>query len=215
MNESRRDPTQPDDSGAGIIDSDYDWAGYHAATRHRPARPLLIRAVSMLPRGGKALDLGCGAGNDTRYLLEQGFDVTAVDATSQAVGALRELGEERLRPVLSTFAEFTFDADGYDLINAQYALPFNPQDSFPELFARLKRALRPGAIFTGQFFGVRHEWNTPETDLSFHTRAEAETLLDGLNLVEFDEVAESAATATGGMAFFHTFEIIARKPATT
>lgn len=39
---------------------------------------------------GRALDLGCGSGRDAVYLAQQGWQVTAVDAVTQALGEARE-----------------------------------------------------------------------------------------------------------------------------
>ena len=56
----------------------FDWGRFYTYTKDSPPWPLLVRAASLVPRNGRALDLGAGAGRDTRYLLEQGFRVTAV-----------------------------------------------------------------------------------------------------------------------------------------
>ena len=70
---------------------------------------------------GKALDLGCGAGNDSRFLKERGFEVTSVDSNETVRDFVPEV-------MISSFEDFHF-GDGYSLINAQYALPFcNPQE---------------------------------------------------------------------------------------
>ncbi len=202
------------DNGAQVDESD-SWAAYHAATHGRPPHPLLVRAAAMLPAPGDALDLGCGAGNDTRYLLAIGFRVTAVDADPDAVRVLNALGEKRLQAIRSTFADFAFDHDGYDLISAQLALPFNPPESFDAMFSRLVGALRPGGIFTGDLFGVRDAWNTSASGMRFHTRVEAERLLDGLQLREFREVEGDVQLVSGEPHHGHSFEIIAQRPAET
>lgn len=203
-----------DDSTADASGSERGrWARYAAMTQDYPPRPLLVRAVALLAGPGDALDMGPGAGNDSRYLLARGFRVTAVDADAAAVQRLVALGDERLRVVHSTFAEFAFAPDGYDLINAQLALPFNPPATFPSTFARLRSALRPGACFTGHLFGVRDGWNRPGTTLTFHTREEAEALLTGLQVVEFHERDEEVQLASGAPHRAHAFEIIARQPA--
>ncbi len=74
---------QPDGSG---------WGAYHARSRERGPRPLLLRACDLLGAGGgrMALDLGCGAGTDVLALLARGWAVTAVDMDEAGLGLLRE-----------------------------------------------------------------------------------------------------------------------------
>jgi tellurite methyltransferase len=136
----------PDESSPEMTEAE-GWQRYYAATRDAPPAPLLVWAVRLLPDGGDALDLGCGAGNDVRYLLRHGFQVTAVDAQAAALDALAPLAGPDLRLVHSTFADFAFEQ--YDLVNAQLSLPFNPPDTFAAMFERLKSSLKPGGIFAG------------------------------------------------------------------
>lgn len=39
--------------------------------------------LSVLPPGGQIMDLGCGSGRDSRYFLEKGFAVDALDASKE------------------------------------------------------------------------------------------------------------------------------------
>ena len=39
--------------------------------------------LSVLPPGGQIMDLGCGSGRDSRYFLEKGFAVDAMDASKE------------------------------------------------------------------------------------------------------------------------------------
>src|SRR3712207_9235087 len=91
-----------------------NWPQYYAATRDRPPRPLLVEALAHVETPGAALDVGCGAGNDTRYLLSLGFRVTAVDREASALQALAPLASDRLRLVASSFGDFPL-AEAYDL----------------------------------------------------------------------------------------------------
>ena len=188
------------------------WSTYHRQTREHPPRPLLVRTAGLLKRAGKALDLGCGAGNDTRYLLDRGFDVTAMDADRAAIDAIAALRHPNLRAVCSTFASFDFDEDGYDLISAQLALPFTPPETFADVFARLRAALRPGAYFTGHLFGPEDAWNTPGSGMTFLTRSEVEASLVGLRIIELGEMRGPTRVASGGLVDAHAFGIIARRP---
>ncbi|HEX9038222.1 MAG TPA: class I SAM-dependent methyltransferase [Ktedonobacterales bacterium] len=194
----------------------HSWDDFYRATKDSPSWPLVARAAAFAPRGadgGCALDLGAGAGRDTRYLLGQGFAVTAVDGQQASMALLAGLPQERLRAVQSSFEDFTFEPATYDLISAQYALPFMPPAQFFPVFARIKTALVPGGVFAGQFFGVHDEWNTPDTTMTFLTRAQAEDLLRDLETVELTEEDADSGTAVGASKHWHVYHILARKPA--
>lgn len=189
-----------------------DWGRFYGFTKDSPPWPLLMRAAALASKGGQALDLGAGAGRDTRYLLEQGFQVTAVDAEPGAVALLAALPQDHLQVAQSSFADFPFAFATYDLINAQFALPFMPRDRFTTVFVRLKAALVPGGVFAGQFFGVHDEWNTPDRAMTFLTRAEAEDYLSDLDVIELTEEDADGKIADGSPKHWHIFHILARRP---
>ena len=144
--------------------------------------------------------------------LDLGCCVTAVDASPSAIAALRTLAHPRLTAIEGTFATFPVDPAGYDLITAQYALPFNPPETFEAMFARLLAALRPGGLFTGNLFGIRDAWNVSGSGMTFHTRAQVESLLQGLETLELREIEDTVTLASGEDHAAHAFDIIARKP---
>lgn len=189
---------------------EFAWKDFYQKTRNSPPWPLLVRAVSLLGRTGEALDLGCGAGRDTRYLIACGFSVTAVDREAASLAALADLPTDHLRLVQSSFEDFTFER--YDLINAHFALPFTNKELFPAVFARLKAALKPGGIFVGQFFGVKDTWNTPDSSMTFFTHEQAQNQLERTEIVEFEEEDQDGATALGAQKHWHVYHIVARKP---
>lgn len=187
------------------------WVNYYETTKDNPPQPLLVQAVSLLDKTGTALDLGCGAGNGTRYLLEQGFIVTAVDADQNAEGFLRQLpNQDHLNFIVANFE--TFQPESYDLVSAQYALPFNPKDTFRQVVERIKGAINSGGIFTGQLFGVNDTWNKPDTKMTFHTKEEAKELFEDMEILEFKEDERDATDASGTPKHWHVFHIIAKKP---
>lgn len=189
-----------------------DWGRFYSFTKDSPPSPLLVRAASLAPKKGRALDLGAGAGRDTRYLLEQGFQVTAVDADSGSVALLSVLPQDHLRVVQSSFEDFAFAAyEPFDLISAQFSLPFIPRDRFADVFARLKAALAPGGVFAGQFFGIHDQWNTPDRAMTFLTRTEGESLLSDLETIELTEEDTDGHVADGSPKHWHVFHILARR----
>lgn len=188
-----------------------DWNRFYGFTKDSPPWPLLLRAAALAPQEGRALDLGAGAGRDTRYLLGQGFSVTAVDAEPGSVALLRAIESDRLRVVRSSFQDFDFAGAPYDLISAQFALPFIPRSHFAEVFARIKAALAPGGVFAGQFFGDRDEWASADRDMTFVTRQEAEALLSDLETIELTEEDADGHKADGSPKHWHVFHVLARK----
>lgn len=187
----------------------FNWNDFYAITKNRPPWPRLVRAVDVQKHGGEALDLGCGAGRDTRYLIEHGFRVTAVDQEAAFLELLSDLSPDRLHRVQCSFEAFQFGC--YDLINAHFSLPFIEREHFPLVFCRLKAALKPGAIFVGQFFGINDTWNIPDTHMTFFTRQQALAYLRGLELLEFEEEEEDGTTANGAPKHWHIYHSMARK----
>ena len=63
----------------------------HAESRfdlpwHQDDTPALLKRVAVSRgRGRRALDIGCGAGENALYLASQGFDVTAIDIVPKAI----------------------------------------------------------------------------------------------------------------------------------
>ena len=192
----------------------FDWANFAAVTKDHEHHFLVERAEALVPADKQeryALDLGCGAGRNTRFLLSRGWHVTAVDAEPAAIAAVSEIKNEDLSVVQSRFEDFQFGEARYDLVCAQFTLPFTPRDKFPVVWAGLKRAIKPGGYFEGQFFGTRDEWNMPGSPVSFVTRGKLDELLEGLSPVEVTEEDKEGGTATGATKHWHVFHVIAKK----
>ena len=190
-----------------------DWANFIRITAGRPAWPELVRAAKLLPGPGDALDFGCGAGRDTRYLLQHGFRVTAVDGSPLAGRALRRLPRQRMLSfVEARFEDFEPDPAGYDLVNALYSLPFIPTEVFEPTVRRLLGSVRPGGALSCNFFGPHDTWALVASDVHFVTRAEVEAYLEGFDLRELDEEDADGETADGSPKHWHIFHVVATRP---
>jgi len=103
------------------------WAYAPALERPRSMvnEGLIEVASSMVP--GKALDLGCGAGQNAIWLAERGWIVNAVDMSSSAIAEAREhalaAGVDRtIVFAVADVASWT-PASRYDLVISTFALP--------------------------------------------------------------------------------------------
>lgn len=125
-----------------------DWDRRYRSGEHSPVQPhpLLIKAVESLPPG-YALDLACGAGRHSIYLLSSGWKVTAVDYSSAGIDVTRQRANElglHLESVVTDLerGEFDIGRERYDLICDFYYLQ-------RDLFPRIKDGLRTGGVFVG------------------------------------------------------------------
>jgi tellurite methyltransferase len=190
------------------------FAAYIEARRFDPPRPLLIKAAGLAHRKAQALDVGAGALNATKYLLSAGFKhVTALDASPHAQKVAEELPREQVTFVLSRIEDFDFFENYYDLVNAEFSLPFIGRAHFVPMFAKLLRSIRSGGIFTGQLFGTNDSWNVENSGMTFHTRAKVEEFFRDFELLQLEEEDHPGTTKLGEPKHWHIFHIVAaRKP---
>ncbi|HWB52006.1 MAG TPA: class I SAM-dependent methyltransferase [Stellaceae bacterium] len=190
------------------------FAAYIEARRFDPPRPLLMRAAALAQPKAHALDAGAGALNATKYLLSAGFaHVTALDAAPASEKLAAELPPEQVTFALSRFEDFAFPAAAFDLVNAEFSLPFVHRDRAPAVFAKLLASVKPDGLFTGQLFGPNDSWNTPETGMNFQSRGDVENLLRGWETLELEEEEHPGRTKLGEPKHWHIFHILARRRA--
>ena len=194
-----------------LTTSEARWRKFVDNTKGQPPWPRLVRAADLFDRPGDALDVGAGAGRDTAYLLSRGWRVTAVDSSPSAAAELRRLpGRQQLHVVVSAIQDV--EPSIYELVNAQFALPFIPAARFPAAVERLQRSVRPGGVMAATFFGKQDEWNVPGTEHTFSSRTDVERMFSGWELIELSEVEEDGHTADGTPKHWHVFHLIARRP---
>ncbi len=187
------------------------WEKYFQNTKGKPPRPLLVEALAFVKNKDTALDFGSGALNESKFLLKEGFNhVFALDKTSVALSIAADLPKDKFEYIISTFEDFNFPNEYFDLINAQYALPFITPESFDFVFSKIDKFLKTGGIFTGQFFGDRDGWKDNKT-MTFKSKIEAEKYLGNFKVLSFKEEEQDKSTAAGDEKHWHVFHFIAEK----
>jgi len=108
-----------------------------------------------IPRGARVLEAGCGGGRNIHYLMQAGYDVSAVDDDPRAIAAVRGLAatlapalppsQLRVEPVEA----MTFEAESFDVVLSIAVLHFARDDAhFAAMLESLWRVLRPhGRLF--------------------------------------------------------------------
>ena len=125
-----------------------DNAGAYTSRRQAPDRPHLDQFLSRLPVGASILELGCGGGQDSEFMLAAGFDVHPTDGTPDIAKA----AEARLGiPVKTLLFEDIGDSDRYDGVWANACLLHVPRPALPGIIGCIHAALKRGGVFYASF----------------------------------------------------------------
>lgn len=128
------------------------------------------RFLGKLPVGAHVLDFGCGSGRDTKYFLEAGCQVTAVDGSLELCRLASAYTGIQVKHML--FQELS-EVEKYDGIWACASILHLPGNVLREVMERMEKALRGnGKIYTsfkyGTFQGERNgRFFTDMTEESF------------------------------------------------
>ncbi len=189
-----------------------NWKEYFERTKEYPPRELLIKALPFVYEKKFALDVGSGALNESGYLLSRGFEhITALDIMPVAKDVAKTFPADKFSYEIVDAADFAYPDGHFDLINAQYSLPFMAPDKFAAATKGMQNSLKNGGIFTGQLFGEKDEWNIQESGMTFHTLTGAKAFLSDFEVLFFEETESDKPTALGSLKHWHVFDFIAKK----
>lgn len=142
------------------------------------------RFLEKLKKGSYILDFGCGSGRDTKYFLEQGYHVEAIDGSAELCKRASQYAGIQVKQML--FEELAA-VDKYDGIWACSSILHLSVDLLAKVMQKMGIALREkGIIYTsfkyGIFSGERNgRFFTDMTETTF------EGLLRGTTGLEVEE----------------------------
>ena len=100
------------------------------------------------------LDLGCGIGADTLYLIERGYNVLSCDFSKEALKCVEDNIPNSKTMYLNMLEKFPIDNDTYSLIIADLSLQyFNNQDTI-HIVNEIKRILKTDGILLARVASV-------------------------------------------------------------
>lgn len=142
------------------------------------------RFLAKLQKASHILDFGCGSGRDTKYFLEQGYGVEAVDGSQELCKLASEYTGIKVKNML--FQELA-EVGKYDGIWACSSILHLPIDELAEVMRKMVVALKErGIIYTsfkyGTFAGERN--GRFFTDMTEKTFADFLNEIDGLKVEE-------------------------------
>lgn len=110
------------------------------------------RFLDKLHPGAKILDYGCGSGRDTKYFLEQGCKVTAIDGSQKLCKLASEYTGIQVKHML--FQDLD-EKEAYDGIWACSSILHVPANELQDIIKKMANALRAhGIIYTSFKYGT-------------------------------------------------------------
>jgi SAM-dependent methyltransferase len=118
---------------------DLDWKGVWTAPFLVPLREAGVRTI---------LELGCGTGNDAARLAGEGYVVTAIDVSGEAIRQAKARFGSAVRFMVADMTQQLAFPDGsFDAVMSNVAMHMFPDGVTRVLFAEVGRLVRAGGLF--------------------------------------------------------------------
>lgn len=185
---------------------------YYDNTENEMPNYTVKKFIELNVEPGNAVELGCGAGRDTVYLIRNGWNVLAIDREDVETRIVSKLLVEELEQF--EFFKQRFEAiklENSNLVVANFSLPFCNKNNFKELWAKINHSILKDGYFVGNFLGDKDEWKIAKEKMTFLTKDQVMELFRDFEIVEFKEVEKDGLTGLGKMKHWHIFNVIAKK----
>jgi len=104
------------------------------------------REILLENKNTEILDLGCGIGADTLYLIERGYNVLSCDFSNEALKSIRKNILNSKTKYLDMFDRFPFSDKSYSVIIADLSLHYFDNDTTLHIMKEIKRVLKNNGI---------------------------------------------------------------------
>lgn len=135
-----------------------EWDRRYENPTIRYRRSIEFNVISRnIKKGNKVLDVGCGSGRHTFFLLEKGCSVTGVDISPKMLELLKQKAEERkysLSLFLADCNNLPFQTESFDVVISIYGPLTHLQNSIKCVNEMIRVLKRGGKIVVG----VENKW---------------------------------------------------------
>jgi ubiquinone/menaquinone biosynthesis C-methylase UbiE len=150
----------------------------------------------------KVLDMGCGWGNNLKFLKDQGFSGTGIDTSKTAIQNCISLGYDAQ---VCDFGKLTFRNNSFDVVIDRQSIQHNTIKNIKKTIQEVERVLKKD----GSFYSVM----VSEADYDFYTTYMTESgireILSDFNIISIDKYIK---TSNNQSAKATTLLIHAKKP---
>lgn len=160
--------------------------------------------LKFIPESGHILDLGCGSGRDSRFFLDHGYSVTAVDASSELAKYASEVIGKTVEN--RSFQELDY-SDKFDGIWACASLLHCPKSDMHAVIQRITKALKASGIIYMSFkYGEGERVDERGRFFSDYTEANiSKTIAEHADLQIVEIFTESKPLRSGFQTWLNVF----------
>lgn len=126
---------------------------YYENTEDAEQNHMVERFIKIDVAPSNAIDLGCGAGRDTIFLLKNIGQVTSIDREDTKSIIEEKLNEEELKKFKFIYQNFeNIKLQHCDLIVSNFSIPFCSKNYFEALWNEIQNSINKGRILCRNLF---------------------------------------------------------------
>ena len=133
-----------------------DIEKYYKNTENALPHPIVKKIIDLNIKPENAIDLGCGAGRDTIYLIKNGWNVLAIDKEDTEEIISSKLDNEEMKKFRFTSQDFEcVKLEKTKLLVANFSIPFCKKDYFNQFWNKIVDSILKERLFCWKFFWIK------------------------------------------------------------
>ena len=121
---------------------------YYSNTKNAKPNYTVKRFIELKIKPGNAIEIGCGAGRDTVYLIKNGWNVLSIDREDTKEIISSKLDNEEIKRFRFNKQNFeNIELEKNNLLVANFSIPFCNKTCFNEFWNKITNSILKERVF--------------------------------------------------------------------